>query len=57
MKELIHGVNADNENNPYKKSYKSLESPILNPKYRYLLTTHANIIESNDSDLLKALRD
>lgn len=55
MKEFIHGINQEGENDPLKKVIepKNLENP--KPKYKNLIIGNSYIIKSNKDDLIKNL--
>lgn len=57
MKEFIHGVNQQGENNVFKKQYDSDKAEDPNPKYKNLIIGDSYIIKSNKADLSKILLD
>lgn len=54
MKELIHGINKEGENNPLKKQYDS-KTKDTKPKYKNLIIGDSYIRKTNKNELLDLL--
>jgi len=55
MKEFIHGLNEENENNPLKVKYRTTSSKDKNPKYKNLIVGSSYIVKSNKDDFFNIL--
>ncbi len=55
MKEFIHGINQEGENDPLKKAVEPKNLENLKPKYKNLIIGNSYIIRSNKEDLIKNL--